>query len=120
MLINALTASDRVLIPVQAQKFAYDGLTSLMGVCEQIKETINKDLDVMGIVATMTDNTNMSRNTIETLDAEYGGKMFKTAIHKSVMAANSTEKQKSLCLNKNRLGDEYKELAEELVRRCEK
>ena len=118
MLINALTASNKVLIPVQAQKFAYDGLTSLMGVCEQIKETINKDLEVMGIVATMTDNTNMSRNTIETLDTEYGGKMFKTAIHKSVMAANSTEKQKSLCLNKNRLGDEYKELAEELVRRC--
>ena len=118
LLINALTASDKVLIPVQAQKFAYDGLKSLMNICEQIKETINKNLEIAGILPTMVDSTNMSRNTIETLDTEYGGKMFKTAIHKSVMAANSTEKQKSLCLNKNRLGDEYKELAEELVRRC--
>lgn len=119
LLINALTASDKVLIPVQAQKFAYDGLKSLMGVCEQIKETINKDLDVSGIVATMADNTNMSRNTIELLCKEYGGKMFDTVIHKSVTAANSTETQKSLCLNKNKLGEEYKALADELVRRCE-
>lgn len=64
LLINALTASDKVLIPVQAQKFAYDGLKSLMSICEQIKETINKDLEVMGILPTMVDSTNMSRNTV--------------------------------------------------------
>ena len=118
LLINALTASDKVLIPVQAQKFAYDGLKSLMNICSQIKETINKNLDISGIVATMTDNTNMSRNTIDMLDKEYGAAMFKTMIHKSVTAANSTEKQKSLCLNKNKLGEEYKALAEELIVRC--
>ena len=65
LLINALTASDKVLIPVQAQKFAYDGLKSLMSICEQIKEIINKDLEVMGILPTMVDSTNMSRTLLQ-------------------------------------------------------
>ena len=118
LLINALTASDKVLIPVQAQKFAYDGLKSLMSICGQIKETINKDLEVMGILPTMVDGTNMSRNTVEMLNSEYGNMVFNTMIHRSVSAANSTEKQRSLCLNKSKLGEEYKALADELVRRC--
>ena len=118
LLINALTASDKVLIPVQAQKFAYDGLKSLMSICEQIRETINKDLEVMGILPTMVDGTNMSRNTVEMLSSEYGNMVFNTMIHRSVSAANSTEKQRSLCLNKNKLGEEYMALADELIGRC--
>ena len=118
LLINALTASDKVLIPVQAQKFAYDGLKSLMSICEQIKETINKDLEVMGILPTMIDGTNMSRNTLEMLTTEYGNMVFNTMIHRSVTAANSTEKQRSLCLNKSKLGEEYKALADEMIERC--
>ena len=118
LLINALTASDKVLIPVQAQKFAYDGLKSLMNICEQIKETINKNLEIAGILPTMVDSTNMSRNTVEMLGNEYGSKVFQTMIHRSVSAANSTEQQRSLCLNKNKLGEEYKQLADELIGRC--
>ena len=118
LLINALTASDKVLIPVQTQKFAYEGLESLTNVCEQIKETINKNLEISGIVATMAENTKMSRNTLEMLDKNYKNLMYTTAIHKSVEAANSSERNRSLCLNKNKLGEEYKALAEEIIRRC--
>ena len=89
-----------------------------MSICEQIKETINKDLEDMGILPTMVDGTNMSRNTLEMLNSEYGSKVFQTMIHRSVTAANSTEKQRSLCLNKSKLGEEYKQLADELIGRC--
>ncbi len=118
LLINALTASNSVIIPVQTQKFAYEGLNSLTNICSQIKDTINKELEISGIVATMTDGTNMSKNTLELLENKYSKMMYNTSIHKSITAANSTERNRSLCLNKNRLGEEYKALAEELIARC--
>ncbi|EKC77405.1 sporulation initiation inhibitor protein Soj, partial [human gut metagenome] len=43
LLINALTASNNVIIPVQTQKFAFEGLASLTNICDQVRETINKD-----------------------------------------------------------------------------
>ena len=94
LLVNALTASDNVIIPVQTQKFAYEGLGGLINICEQVKETINKSLAVSGIIATMAENTKMSRNTLEMLDTNYKDLLYKTAIHKSVEAANSSERQK--------------------------
>ena len=118
LLVNALTASDNVIIPVQTQKFAYEGLGSLINICEQVKETINKSLEVSGIIATMAENTKMSRNTLEMLDTNYKDLLYKTAIHKSVEAANSSERNRSLCLNKSKLGEEYKALAEEIMTRC--
>ena len=118
LLINALTASNNVIIPVQTQKFAFEGLASLTNICDQVRETINKDLKYCGVLATMFDNTNMSRSTSESLHEKYNGLLFDTVIHKSVEAANSSEKNKSLCLNKTKLGEEYKALAEEVLRRC--
>lgn len=118
LLINALTASNNVIISVQTQKFAFEGLASLTNICDQVRETINKDLKYCGVLATMFDNTNMSKTTSESLQSEYNSLMFNTVIHKSVEAANSSERNRSLCLNKNKLGEEYKLLAEEVMRRC--
>ena len=78
LLVNALTASNNVIIPVQTQKFAYEGLGSLINICEQVKETINKNLEVSGIIATMAENTKMSRNTLEMLDKNYKDLLYKT------------------------------------------
>ncbi len=118
LLINALTTSNNVIIPVQTQKFAFEGLASLTNICDQVRDTINKDLKYCGVLATMFDNTKMSKATSESLNKEYNNLMFDTVIHKSVEAANSTERNKSLCLNKTKLGEEYKQLAEEVMRRC--
>ncbi len=120
LLINALTASDKIIIPVQTQKFAFEGLTSLTELCKQIQETINKNLTLAGVFATMADNTNMSKSTLDMLHTKYKGLMFSTVIHKSVEAANSTIRNKSLCLNKTKLGAEYIALAEEVTGRCKK
>lgn len=101
LLINALTAADRVLIPVQTQKFSMDGLQSLIGV-----------------LPTMVDRTKVSRTAIETLNEKYGEMLFRTSISKSIEAAKSSENGTPLCLTGHKLGQEYDELAQEVLSRC--
>lgn len=116
LLMNALTASDGVIIPVQTQDFAFDGLTALTNIITQIKSTINPELEIFGVLATMVDNTNVSKRVIEDLKKEYGDKLLKTIIHRATQAVESTNKHKSLCLfSRSKLGDEYKALANELI-----
>ena len=118
LLTNALAAANGLIIPVQVQKFALDGLQSLTDIFEKIKTTINEGLELIGVLPTMVDSTNMSKNTTAALTERYGEKMFKTAISKSIEAANSSEKMIALPLTKHKLGMEYKELAKEVVARC--
>lgn len=116
LLMNALTASDGVLIPVQTQDFAFDGLNTLNGIIEQIQSTINPNLKIMGVLATMTDNTKVSKRIVVQLKDTYGDKLYNTVIHRATQAAESSKKHKSLCLFSNsKLGDEYKTLADEIV-----
>lgn len=115
---NALTASNGIIIPVQTQKFALNGLTALEDVTKQIKDTINPSLQLIGVLATIVDNTtNISRRNVEILKERYIDNMFETVIHRSVEAAYSAESGRSLCLYKTKLGEEYKALAIEMDRR---
>ncbi len=118
LLTNALTAADKLIIPVQAQKFALDGLTMLMNIFDQIKDAVNANLELLGVLATMVDNTNMSKSVVEKLTERYGEKLFTTRISKSVEAANSSEKMKALTFGKSKLGEEYRRLGEEVVWRA--
>lgn len=117
LLTNALTAADKLIIPVQAQKFALDGLTMLMNIYEQIKDAVNDKLELLGVLATMVDNTNMSKSVVEKLSERYGDKLFLTKISKSVEAANSSERMKALTFGKSKLGEEYKQLGAEVMER---
>lgn len=118
LLMNALTAADGVIIPVQTQKFAVSGLQSLTDIIGQIKSTVNPRLEIMGILPTMVDGTNMSRDTLKILTEKYGDKITDTHISRSVEAAYSAQKCTSLCMeNNSKLGEEYKALAEEIMRR---
>ena len=114
LLINALVAADEMIIPVQTQKFSLDGLQALTELYEQIRSTINPALKLAGILPTMADFTNVSRNALNSL-ADRSDKVFDTVIHKSVEAAKSSESGNALCKTKNKLGDEYKALAEEIL-----
>ncbi|MCH5199730.1 MAG: ParA family protein [Oscillospiraceae bacterium] len=117
LLMNALTAADGVVIPVQTQKFALNGLQGLTDVIEQIKGTLNPSLEIIGILPTMLDNTNMSKDTINELTEQYSEHLMNTRISRSVEAAYSAEKCKSLCIGNTRLGEEYKALASEVLMR---
>ena len=116
LLLNALTAADALLIPVQVQKFAVSGLTALQDVMRQVRATVNMDLSLAGILPTMVTNTNVSRNNLATLIAHYGNAVFTTCIHHSVSAARSVEEQTAIPTN-TKLGTEYVQLAEELLQR---
>lgn len=119
LLSNALSAADGIIIPVQTQKFALEGLTMLTNIYEQIKDTLNSRLDLIGVLPTMVDNTNISKTILDKLKNKYEGKLFNTCISKSVEAANSSERMKALTLSRHKLGVEYTALAAEVMARLE-
>ena len=112
LLINVLTAADRVLIPVQTQKFSMDGLQSLEALTQLVKANTNPKLDLIGVLPTMVDRTKVSRTAIDTLNEKYGEMLFRTSISKSIEAAKSSENGIPLCLTGHKLGQEYDELAQ--------
>lgn len=114
LLINAMSAADGLLIPVQTQKFSMDGLETLLGLYSQITATVNPKLNLLGVLPTMVDNTTVSKNALENLHTKYKDNVLCTVIHKSVEAAKSSESGKALCLMKNKLSEEYITLAEEV------
>jgi chromosome partitioning protein len=115
LLINALTAADGLIIPVQTQQFALDGLSMLINVVGQVRSTVNQKLRLLGILPTMADNTNMTRDSLQKLSTDYSEYTYDVSISRSVEAAYSVQQRKSLCLYGNKLGTEYKALAEKLM-----
>lgn len=118
LLINALTAANRLLIPVQTQKFSLDGLQALNALYEQIRTAINPNITMLGVLPTMVDRTSVSRKALAELHEKYGDVLFNTQISKSVEAAKSSESGTPLCMTGHKLGQEYDELAQEVLSRC--
>lgn len=118
LLINALTAANRLLVPVQTQKFSLDGLQSLTALYEQIREAINPKLNMLGVLPTMVDRTSVSNKALAELHEKYGDVRFDTYISKSVEAAKSSENGIPLCMTAHKLGTEYDNLATEVLSRC--
>ena len=114
LLINALTAADKVLIPVQTQKFSLDGLQAL----DNLYQQINPKLSMLGVLPTMVDRTKVSRESLAELNEKYGEMVFETSISKSVEAAKSSVSRVPLCMTDSKLGTEYERLAMEVLSRC--
>jgi chromosome partitioning protein len=118
LLTNALAAADGLIIPVQAQKFALDGLVQLEQVYQLVKLNINPELNIEGVILTMFDNTNMSKAVEAALVAKYGDTLYVTRIHRRVEAPNSTYEQRSLVsYAKSDLGAEYINVTDEFIER---
>lgn len=121
LLTNALAAADQVLIPVQAQKFSVDGLSTLLQIMTLVKGSLNPTLDILGFVLTMKDNTNMSAAVETNLQELYGDLCFSTHISRLVEASESTNERRSMVNSPgSRLGAEYISLVKELLAREEK
>ena len=114
LLINAMTAADEMLFPVQTQKFSMDGLDSLIQLFKQIQATINPTIQLSGILPTMMDYTTVSRAAYQNLMNKYGSILFKTYIHRSVEAAKAVEVGCMIPAT-SKLGMEYSALAEEVL-----
>lgn len=121
--VNALTASDGVIIPVQCEYYALEGLSSLMETIQQITETVNPHLRVEGLLRTMYDPRNsLTRDVSEQLIRHFGNKVYKTVIPRNVRLAEAPSHGVPV-LNydeKSKGSVAYLALAGELVRKSSK
>jgi len=88
--INAFTASDGIIIPMQCEYYALEGLTALIQTIEKIQATTNPDLDITGIIRTMFDTRNNLSNEVSIQLLQYfSHKVFKTIIPRNVKLAEA-------------------------------
>ena len=88
--VNALVAADSVLIPMQCEYYALEGLASLLKTVEQIKSTTNTKLVIEGLLRTMFDNRNRLANDVsKQLIAHFGHKVYRTVIPRNVRLAEA-------------------------------
>ncbi|MBX7220095.1 MAG: AAA family ATPase [Blastocatellia bacterium] len=116
--INALTASDTVLVPIQCEYFALEGVSELLDTLVRIRRSFNPSLAVEGFLLTMYDErTNLSTQVMSDLRDFYGGQVFETAIPRNVRLAEAPSHGKPIILYdvKSRGADSYLRLAKEVM-----
>lgn len=119
LLTNALIASNGVIIPVQTEDFAVDGLQDMLELIHLIQAQGNPRLKVLGLLPTMINNTKSSRNILAYLYETYGEITFEHGISRSVDATNRTHNRAPLVGSKSRLGMQYLAFTDELLQQLE-
>ncbi len=118
--INAFTASDGILIPMQCEYYALEGLSALIQTIEKIQATTNPDLEITGLVRTMYDTRNRLSNEVSVqLQQYFSQKVFKTIIPRNVKLAEAPSFGRS-AINYARSSKgaiSYVSLASEIVRK---
>ncbi|MEX0382608.1 AAA family ATPase [Spiribacter sp. 1M153] len=88
--INAFVAADHVLIPIQCEYYALEGLTALLNTIERVRRTVNPDLEIEGLVRTMFDGRNNLSNQVGAqLLAHFPGQVYRTQIPRNVRLAEA-------------------------------
>lgn len=88
--VNALVAADAVIIPMQCEYFALEGLTELVNTVRKIRATLNPDLSIEGLLRTMYDRRNsLSREVSSQLEKHFGDKVYHTIIPRNVRLAEA-------------------------------
>ena len=88
--LNGLCAADAVLIPIQCEYFALEGVTDLLETIERVKITLNPMLQIAGVLLTMYDDrTNLARQVADDIRAHFGDRVFRTHIPRSVRLAEA-------------------------------
>ena len=88
--INSLTAVDSVLIPIQCEFYALEGVSQLMNTIELVKKTLNPDLEIQGVILSMFDGrTNLSTQVVQEVKKHFKEKVYKTIIPRNVRLAEA-------------------------------
>lgn len=88
--INALTATDSIIIPVQTEYYALEGLGQLLDITQRVRESLNPKLQLLGVVLTMYDKrTSLSEQVAVEVRKHFGDKVFKTTIPRNVKLAEA-------------------------------
>ncbi len=118
--INALTASDALVIPIQCEYYALEGLGQLLNTVRLVQRHLNKSLEITGILMTMYDGRlNLSKQVVSEVDSFFKDKLFKTYIHRNVRLSEAPSFGKPVLLyDANSTGAQnYMNLTEELLKR---
>jgi len=116
--VNALAAADSVLIPIQCEYYALEGLSQLVNTVRLVKDNINSNLEIEGVLLTMADyRTNLTNEVINEVRKFFEGKVYKTVIPRNIRLTEAPGFGKPIALyDKNSIGAQrYQEFANELL-----
>jgi len=118
--INALTASNALVIPIQCEYYALEGLGQLLNTIRLVQRHLNKKLEIAGIIMTMYDaRLNLSKQVVDEVNGFFKNKLFKTLIHRNVRLSEAPSFGKpALLYDANSTGARnYMSLTEEILQR---
>jgi chromosome partitioning protein len=118
--LNSLVAADGLLVPMQAEYFALEGISELMSTLDRVAQAFNPDLALEGVLLTMYDDrTNLSQQVTENLRGFFGEKLLKTNIPRNIRLAEAPSHGKPVAVydSRSRGAEAYRELALELLTR---
>ncbi|NLO97368.1 MAG: ParA family protein [Peptococcaceae bacterium] len=118
--LNALCAATDVLIPIQCEYYALEGLSLLMGTLDKVRKSINRDLQILGVLLTMFDaRTNLSIQVVDEVKNYFRDKVFQTIIPRNVRLSEAPSHGMPISLydKKSRGAEVYRDLAEEVLGR---
>jgi chromosome partitioning protein len=117
--VNALAASERVLIPVQCEYYALEGLGQLLKTIELVREGLNPDLQVLGVLLTMYDKRNqLARQVLNEVMKNFPGRVFESVIPRTISLAEAPSFGKTILQfdPSSSAARAYKQLAEEIIK----
>jgi chromosome partitioning protein len=120
--INGLTAAHSVLVPLQSEYFALEGVSQLMNTVERVRGAVNPGLEIEGIVLTMYDERmNLARQVADEVRSHFGEKVYQTIIPRNVRLGEAPSFGKPIILYdiRSRGSEAYVSLAKEFIRRAE-
>jgi chromosome partitioning protein len=120
--LNALTSSQWVLIPLQTEFLAVQGLAKIKQVIDKVKFRLNKNLDIGGVIPTMYDSRRvLNRDVVDTIHKYFGEKVFKTYIRENVALAEAPAQRKDIFeySPKSSGSTDYLDLCKEILTRIE-
>ncbi len=118
--INALVAADSVIVPVQAEYYALEGLSQLLNVIQRVKQTLNGKIEILGVVVTMLDRRNSLSNQVhDELKRHFEDKVFQTVIPRNIRLAEAPSFGKAIFDHDkwSKGARAYKQLAKEVLGR---
>ncbi|HQR66287.1 MAG TPA: ParA family protein [Thermoanaerobaculia bacterium] len=120
--VNALVAADGVLVPVQCEYLALEGVSELLSTVERVRESLNPRLQIAGILPTMWDErTNLSRQVLEEIRRYFGEKVFRSVVPRNVRLAEAPSYGKPILLYdvRSKGAEAYLGVARELLARMD-
>lgn len=116
--LNALTAADGVIVPVQCEYLALEGIRQLVDTIERVREALNPALEISGVVMTMYDErTNLSRQVVDEVRGVFGDRVFRTLVPRNVRLGEAPSHGKPIFLYdiRSRGAEAYLDLAKEYL-----